>query len=292
MNIINNKNINRLRLKLASQSKWFGKAYQNSNHPNLLSRIDTLKMIANNDISISRFGDGELLIALFERGILFQKKNRELGHQLKKILLEKDDRVLVCINNEFMRSEQIFWILQYERSLKNYSACESLKEANDIGILSRKKEWIFYNCCNKILFGRKSPSLFGDATLFMLGLYYDQYREENTEIVMEHFRNLFRKKRLLIVAPESPLMSPSFRSLKQQLIAGGTKSINYIDIPETNAFMYYHDIKSKILESKGFDAIWVQAGPTASILTHDLAINHNMLAYDIGSFNTTLKFIL
>lgn len=232
------------------------------------------------------------MLALMERGISFQKKNSELSTQLKQILLQPDNRVLVCINNEFMRNDLMSWVLRYERSSKNYCAHESLKEPNDIGILSRKKEWTFYNSCYKILFGRKPPSLFGDATLFMLGLYHDEYRDDNIEMVMELYRSLFRNKRLLIVAPTTPLIKPSFRLLEQQLIANGSININYIDIPQIDAFSHYREIKSKILNFSHFDIVWIQAGPTASVLTYDLAINHNILAYDIGSFNVSLNYIL
>lgn len=249
-------------------------------------------MITKNDVSISRFGDGELMMALLKRGISFQQKNRKLSNRLKQILHEKDSRLMVCMNNEFMRNELVAWILPYERSSKDYFQVESWKEQNDIGILSRKAEWAFYNECYRILFGKKTPSVFGDATLFMVGLYTEAYRKDQMERVFELFMTLFNKKRLLIAAPRNPLMAPSFRELEPKLLAAGASGIIHIDIPEKDAFNYYEGIKSKILNSTNFDAVWLQAGPTASILAHDLATNHNILSYDIGSFNTTLKYIL
>lgn len=292
MRLLNNKHLNRWRLKSVSRNVSRRIPYRYSNHLNLLSRIDTLHIIAKSEVSISRFGDGELIMALLERGISFQQKNRELSARLKQILYEKDSRLLVCMNNEFMRDEEIFWVLQYERSSKKYNSFESWLEANDIGILSRKKEFAFYNECYRILFGRKSSPIFGDATLFMLGLYADEYRQCRLEMVKDLMRSLFKGKRLLIAAPESPLMSPSFRELEPKLLAAGTTAASYIDIPEKDAFTYYQEIKSKILNSTNFDAVWIQAGPAASILAHDLATNHDILSYDIGSFNTTLKYIL
>ncbi|WP_169817602.1 GT-D fold domain-containing glycosyltransferase [Chlorobaculum limnaeum] len=251
-----------------------------------------MQKIVKCNVSISRFGDGELMIALLERGISFQKKNRELSARLKQILYEKDSRLLVCMNNEFMRNNEIFWVLQYERSSKKYIRFETWRDPNDIGILSRKAEWAFYNECYRILFGKKKPSVFGDATLFMLGLYTEEYKKAQMERVFELFVTLFKKKRLLIAAPKTPLMAPSFRELEPKLLAAGASGITHIDMPEKDAYTYYQEIKSKILNSTNFDAVWIQAGPAASILAHDLATNHDILSYDIGSLNTTLRYIL
>ena len=292
MSLLNNKHLNRWRLKSVSRNESCRIPYRHSNHPNLLSRIDTLQMITESDVSISRFGDGELMMALLERGISFQEKNRELSNRLKQILIEKDSRILVCMNNEFMRYEQIAWVLQYERSAKEYHRFESWKEPKDIGILSRKNECAFYNECYRILFGNKKPSVFGDATLFMIGLYTEEYKKEQMERVFELFVKLFKKKRLLIAASRTPLMAPSFRELGPKLLAAGASGISHIDIPEKDAFNYYDEIKSKILNSSNFDAVWIQAGPAATVMVHDLTVNHSILSYDIGSFNTTLKYVL
>lgn len=191
-----------------------------------------------------------------------------------------------------MSSESVFWILEYERSKKDFIDYASIKRPHDVGILSRKKEVTFYNECYKIVFGNREPTLFGDATVFMLGLYFNEYQHDRIEEVKELFIKMIRGRHLLIACPTSPLMKPSFPSLEKKLKQAGAKDIAYIDIPDKDSFGQYNSIKSNILDKTGFDALWIQAGPTATLLAHDLATNHDILAYDIGSFNTTLQYIL
>lgn len=283
---------NRLRIKLKAHHLLLQKPYRHCHHQNLLGRMNTLQLILESEVSVSRFGDGELIMALLGKGIEFQKKSQELSIKLEQILRDNDPRVMVCLNNEFMNSQFIFWILEYERSKKDYIDYASIKRPNDIGILSREKEFIFYNECYKILFGNREPTLFGDATVFMLGLYYNEYRIEKLEEVKELFRKMVKGKRMLIACPASPLMEPSFLSLEKKLKLAGAKDIVYVDVPEKDSFGHYQHIKSNILNKTRFNTLWIQAGPAATLLAHDLATNHNILSYDIGSLNTTLQYIL
>jgi hypothetical protein len=283
---------NRIRINLATTYDQFQKPYRYKSAKNLKGRVETLQYLLNSEVSISRFGDGEMIMALLGQGIGFQNKSQELSRKLQHILIEKDDRVLVCLNNEFMRNVTAHWVLDFERSKKDYIAYESLNRINDIGIILRKKEHTFYNESYKILFGNKKPSLFGDATVFMLGLYYNEYRNEQIEEVKELFMNMLRGKHLLIACPESPLMEPSFRALEKKMRLAGANNIKVITIPENNCFAHYQQIKSEILKTTGFETLWIQAGPTATVMAHDLATKHGVLAYDIGSLNTTLQYLL
>ena len=43
----------------------------------LLTKIETLELIVNENISVSRFGDGELILALEERDIPFSRLQPE-----------------------------------------------------------------------------------------------------------------------------------------------------------------------------------------------------------------------
>jgi len=283
---------NRLRIRRVSRQSQLHTPYTHANHPFLLDRLETLKTILDTGKSVSRFGDGELMLALLGRSIPFQQKNRELALQLSHVLNTPDPRVLVCMNNTFMQNATIPWLLDYERSKKDYASYESIQKTDDIGILLRTKEQRFYNECYRILFGRNVPGTFGDATVFMLGLYCNEYRSDQIDEVKALFLKLVVGKKLLIAGPAKPLMEPSFQSLEDRLKKGGAKNVQWIDIPENDAFEQYSIIKSAILNTRGFDAAWIQAGPTATLLAHDLATNHNILSYDIGSFNTTLQYLI
>lgn len=283
---------NRLRIRRVSRQSQLHTPYPHANHPCLLDRLTTLKTILDTEKSVSRFGDGELMLALLGRSIPFQQKNRELALQLSHVLNTPDPRVLVCMNNTFMQNATIPWLLDYERSKKDYASYESIRKTNDIGILVRAKEQRFYNECYRILFGRNVPGTFGEATVFMLGLYCNEYQSDRIDEVKALFLKMLSGKKLLIASPAKPLMEPSFQSLAGRLKQAGATHLQWVDIPENNAYAQYSAIKSSILCTGGFDAVWIQAGPTAALLAHDLAIHHDILAYDIGSFNTTLQYLI
>jgi len=268
------------------------RAFAHARHPNLLDRLETLKTLLSTGKSVARVGDGELIICLSGREIPFQPYSKELADRLERILKEPGPGVLVCMNNAFMQSSSVPWILGYERSKKEYAVYESIRETDDIGMFSREKEHRHYNECYRILYGKNAPVMLGDATVFMLGLYVKEYREGRIEEVKELFRKTVAGKSLLIACPREPLMQPSFRSLEGRLKAAGATRIEYIDIPENDAFAHYGQIRERLLRSTGFDRVWIQAGPAATVLAHELGNAHDIPAYDIGSFNTTLQYII
>jgi len=129
----------RWRIRRACGGNGTPAPYIHAGHRNLLDRLETLKTILDGNVSVARFGDGELILCLSGRDIPFQNHRPELSEKLERILKEPDPGVLVCMNNAFMQSGSIPWILEYERSKKEYAALESLRRANDVGILSREK---------------------------------------------------------------------------------------------------------------------------------------------------------
>jgi hypothetical protein len=79
----------------------------------LLTKIETLELIVNENISVSRFGDGELIIALEERGIPFQDYNEEIRDRLINILKNTDPNILICYNNNFSKCKEEIYKINY-----------------------------------------------------------------------------------------------------------------------------------------------------------------------------------
>ncbi len=254
-----------------------------------LDRFETLNYLIDNNLSISRFGDGECSIAFDHKGIHFQEYSDDLKDKLLKVLTTKNDKILVSFNNSFVDESKYRVIVKYGRTGKVYDSFETIKLANDIGILERKNEQIFYKGkFREIRRIFKNPIL-GDATVFYIGFYYKEYQKANLEIVFELYKRLFKDKRILFVCPENPLMSKSFRTLIEEGVIQSHEDATFYFVPSTNAFSKYKEILESILERQDtFDLVIIQAGPTATVLAHELSTKHNIKAYDVGSLNESI----
>jgi hypothetical protein len=254
----------------------------------LLNRKETLEYIARERCSIARFGDGEVALA-FYHGIDFQKADSQLCLRLQQILIEPIQNVLVCFNNDFMMNDEYKVVLDYERTPKDYCRFESVRRLNDIAILSRGAERCLYQRQFASFRKRTKLDRLGDATCFMLCFFYNEYVDGKINEIAELYRSLFSQRNILFVCPESPLMGMSFRKLYDAGIIHSIRNADFITIPEKNCFSYYDKIVKEILSYKLIDAVFIQAGPTATVLVADLMANHGILAYDMGSWNTSLE---
>ena len=261
--------------------------------PVLLDRVETLAHALETGCSIARFGDGELGLAFPAtgsacRGIHFQAYDRNLSDRLKAILLHPHQKVLVCFNNAFARSAEQSMVLDYEPTSKPYRRLLSIQRSSDVGVFERKQE-----CRSYVRYLRKiqrlgSQELLGDATCFVLGLFFKQYIEGDIAEVCSLYRRFFSGRRVLFVGPKTPLHGASFLSLVEQGIIMSPRETALLTVPDRNCFSHYDYILMEILKHRPLDAVFIQAGPAATVLAADLAVNHGLTAYDVGSFNISL----
>ena len=66
------------------------------NPPKVLNSINSLKLINKNELSISRYGDGEFSI-INKKSIKFQDYNSELARRLEEILFVEEKTIYPCI---------------------------------------------------------------------------------------------------------------------------------------------------------------------------------------------------
>jgi hypothetical protein len=259
----------------------------------LLSRRATLERAVLDGMSIVRYGDGELFLAARRylsrfRGIAFQKKSSRLSSRLRQVLYKSIPNVLVCYNNYFMENDEYRMVLDYERTTKEYSGYEAVHSPNDIGLLSRPQERTFYE--NQFEGIRKKTDLrtFGEASCFWLSLCYEEYVNNTIPDILALYRSLFQGKRVLVVAPDQPLAGASFKELCQEGVIKSPRSVDFLSIPESDCFDFYDDILKRVDSFQGVDAVFIQAGPTATVLAADLAERKGLLAYDVGTWNISL----
>jgi hypothetical protein len=241
-------------------------------------------------VGLSRFGDGQLQIAFLRKSIAFQRATGRLAKMLLDILFAPtNDKVLVCFNNTFLREQTVRWILDYERSKKRYDGYESWNSPDDIGVLHRRAQAAMYREYYALVGAHTKATVLGDATVFFLGLYVDDYRGGNIAHVVEAYRSIFRGKNVLFVGPQDPLMGLDFGSLVEMGNFFECSSVKYLRIPSRDAFDDYDAIKDAILSMRTVELVCVQGGPTASVLAYELSVNHGLPTLDVGSLNTAVE---
>ena len=77
--------------------------------------------------------------------------------------------------------------------------------------------------------------------------------------------------------------------LMQQL---GLRSAQFISVPEADAFAATDRVMAEIGQARGYDDIFISAGPAASVWAHQLAGRGSGRVLDVGSFNTQLRYLL
>ncbi len=99
------KDINTLKYTL-------GKMFWDLKNIHILSQKDTIEAITNKNLSIARFGDGEvrwMLLKGFNAG--FQRYNEKLAHRLLDIVSSSNEKLLVCLAGAFdpHQTRNDFW---------------------------------------------------------------------------------------------------------------------------------------------------------------------------------------
>jgi hypothetical protein len=259
------------------------------NSPRLLSRLETLEYIVENDLSIARYGDGECNLMIDEVGIHFQEYSPELRDRLIQVLRNNNEKLLVTFNNEFTRDDEYKVVMKYSRGNKSYDRYISTHSENDVGVLERSRERKEYQEKFKNFKKIYAGNILGDATLFFLGFYFNEYKSKRIDRVLSLYTKLFEGRNILFVCPADPMLKPSFKELVETKVIDSPKSTRFIEIPKENAFSDYDNILKNILEQRdSIDTVILQAGPTATILADELSSKYNLRAYDVGSLNESL----
>lgn len=256
-----------------------------------LDMTETLARLVEEGSSISRFGDGELKIALYGRGLRFQRFSAALRQQLIEALVEPRPAALPSINSQFMGRESFDRIIAYERYPKTADRTYSLVHPDDIAVYDRRRQIRELEAQWRVIAAHSTVKTYGSAGVFYLGFYLEAYREGRMEEIFEQFRKLFRSRRILFVGPKTPGGGASFEEQLPLMQRLGLKSAQFIAIPEQHAFEASAEILAEIGRRTGFDDIFLQAGPAATVWANQLAGTVAGRVLDVGTFNTQLRYL-
>jgi hypothetical protein len=251
----------------------------------------TLDRLLDEGCSLSRFGDGELKLAYRKKSLRFQPVSKSIVQGLADALEIERPGHVPCTNFQFMGQFDWIRLAGYERYATSSGTRISLEKPDDALVLHRKKATLEYRAYWRRVQKASRIPVFGSAGVFFLAFYIEAYRAGRMEEVLGKFRSLFNGRRILFVAPVKPMGGQSFAEqvpLMQQL---GLRSAQFITVPDTDAFAETDRVMVEIDGARGFDDIFLQAGPAASVWAHMLAGKFEGRVLDVGSLNTQLRYL-
>lgn len=215
----------------------------------VLNTEETIKIIIENKLSISRYGDGEIKL-IKGKSIGFQDSSKELSTRLAEILHSNAEKHIVGI----------LYVLK-----------------GDFSIYRRKTVayWKYNMIFNRNIWERylNEGQLYGDSlfTRFYVGLK----DKSNCDNIVKLIKNIWQDRDLLIVEGEKSRLGVN------NDLFDNAKSIKRILCPSKNSFSYYEDIKNEVLKYSTHYLILIALGPTATVLSYDLCLL-GYQAIDIG----------
>lgn len=220
---------------------------------------ETIYEVVNHRKSISRFGDGEFRLILPNENLKFQKENQLLTERLKEVLTSNLENHLVAIPESF-------------HSVKAFK-------------LNVKYFWIGFinnygNLLSKYLNKEKT---YGNA--FISRFYLDYKNKSQVEKTIKNLKKIWNNKDVFIIEGEFSRLG-----IGNDLF-GNVSSLQRLICPSKNAFTHYTEILEKAKELGKDKLILIALGPTASVLSYDLA-RAGFWAVDIGHVDIEYSWYL
>ncbi|MEI6528163.1 MAG: SP_1767 family glycosyltransferase [bacterium] len=224
----------------------------------VLTPIKTLDVICQKNLSVIRFGDGEMSL-IEKEDLAFQKQNDQLSSRLKAVLQSKLPNLLICIPNIWGRLENFnknyFWFSLHH-------------------LFKYKKSW------SRLL---SKDQIYGDA--FISRPYLSYKDASQAGVIFQKLFSIWQGKEVILI-----------EGSKSRLGVGNdmfdkAKSVSRILCPSENAYSKYEEIKKEALKAPTDRLILLSLGPAAKVLAYDLF----MLGYrviDIGHIDMEYEMFL
>lgn len=212
---------------------------QNADAPKVLSLNDTLDLIIKENLSVIRFGDGEMSI-MEKTDLGFQKADNQLAKRLKEIIRLNVKGLLICVPGIFSKLDDFagvaFWFALHHQ-------------------FRYRHEWL----------GLLSTSqTYGDTlvTRPYLG-YKDSLRKESGKIFKKLF-SIWRGRHVVLIEGSKSRVGVGNDMFKEAM------SVSRILGPAENAFFKHQEILQEALKVSKEKLILLALGPAAKVLAYDL----------------------
>lgn len=206
--------------------------------PHILSIEETLHRVIKNNLSVIRFGDGEISL-INNTDLAFQNKNIELSKKLQQILQIKHEKLLICILNIWGKNikkleKKVYWF-ELHHLLKYHKVWERLVS---------------------------NQQTYGDA--FITRPYLTIRDKKRSENIFKLLRKVWEDKKVILIEGEKA------RTGVGNDLFSCTKSLKRILCPAENAFSKYEEIKKECLKVPKDSLVLISLGPTAKVLAYEM----------------------
>lgn len=242
------------KLRYGSTVEWYNFWYivlrrKHKITPCVESIEKTISTIIEGKKSVSRFGDGEVLLTNPNKAIRFQEGNPLLARRLSEILQSQEEGHLVCVSDTFSQ------LYRYNRKARRFW---------------RTHFFLYSTYWDKLL----QPGRIYYNTLFTRP-YMDFASKSACKNWFQSMRAIWKDRDVIFIEGE-----------KSRLGVGNdlfddARSIRRILCPPQNAFSRYDDILQEAMKHEKEALYLVALGPTATVLAYDL-FKSGRQAVDIG----------
>lgn len=217
--------------------------------PEVASIDETIQVIVEGHKSVSRFGDGEMLLTSPEKEIGFQKGNPELALRLKEVLTSHNDGHLVCISDAFSDLQR------YNRKARRFWRTHFFLYGrwwDDLLIPNRK----YYNT-------------------FVTRPYMDFASKKACGRWFQNMKQIWNDRDIIFIEGEMSRLGVG------NDLFNNARSIQRILCPPRDAFDKYDNIFITACKQEKSVLFLIALGPTATVLAYDL-FKAGYQAIDVG----------
>lgn len=248
--------INKLRYKLryGGTVEWYNFWYivlrrHQKIIPQIASIDETIRKIITGRCSVSRYGDGEMLLTSADKEIGFQKGDPKLAARLREILVSHEEGHLVCISDAFSDLQR------YNRKARRFW---------------RTHFFLYGSWWDKYL----QPGRLYYNT-FVTRPYMDFDSKEASGRWFEAMRGIWAGRDIVFIEGEKSRLG-----VGNDLFVSA-RSIRRILCPPRDAFGHYNNILTEALKLEKEALYLIALGPTATVLAYDL-FKTGRQAVDVG----------
>lgn len=216
--------------------------------PKVASIDETICKIVNEKCSVSRFGDGEILLTN-QKSIGFQKGDALLAQRLIEVIQSNNVKHLICISDVFNDLDR------YNRRARRFW---------------RTHFFLFGNLWDKYLIKERTY-----YNTFMTRPYMDFVSKSESMNWFRHLKEIWTDRDVVFIEGEKSRIGVGNDLFEN------THSVRRILCPPTNAYDKYDQILNEALKLNKEVLFLVALGPTATVLAYDLFLN-GYQAIDIG----------
>lgn len=227
--------------------------------PNVKGILETIQILKNTNVSISRFGDGEVKL-MAGKDIGFQKAGKKLEKRLKEVMKSSIENHIVGILNVFGD------LSDYTDEIGNYFRTYLYEYNREFQYSLLDKQKVYYDA-------------------FITRPYISYKDKSHARSVFDDLKEIWKSKNIVIVEGDRTRLG------RGNDLFDNVKSCQRIICPNEDAFERYDEILEKVKKCPKDQLILLALGPTATVLSFDLA-KLGYRAVDIGHIDIEYEWYL